>query len=186
MTKKEVIRFDTGIRAVVRQTHPDMRVSKKFIDEVNVLLHKILKRLVGDAEIIKKNCKRSDLAAKDIQAAVRILFAPDLSKHAVSEGTKAVTISVSDERKGLSRTDRAKLVLSIPKVEAAMRSNLSKKTHIGQTAIIYLTAVLEYISAEVCEVSGYRAKEDKKSTVMDTHFVQAVNDDEDLVLLLKC
>ncbi|KFQ90510.1 Histone H2AX, partial [Nipponia nippon] len=51
---------------------------------------------------------------------------------------------------------------------------------IGPGAAIYLAAVLEYLSAEILELAGNAARENKKARILPRHIQLAVRNDEEL------
>ncbi|XP_014813229.1 PREDICTED: histone H2A-beta, sperm-like [Calidris pugnax] len=51
---------------------------------------------------------------------------------------------------------------------------------IGPGAAIYLAAVLEYLSAEVLELAGNAAQENKKTRILPRHIQLAVRNDDEL------
>ncbi|NXA40965.1 H2A1 protein, partial [Eudromia elegans] len=51
---------------------------------------------------------------------------------------------------------------------------------IGPGAAIYLAAVLEYLSAEILELAGHAARENKKARILPRHILLAVRNDEEL------
>ena len=51
----------------------------------------IAERLALEASRLSRYTKKSTLSSREIQTAVRLLLPGELAKHAVSEGTKAVT-----------------------------------------------------------------------------------------------
>ncbi|NWR40965.1 H2AX protein, partial [Regulus satrapa] len=57
---------------------------------------------------------------------------------------------------------------------------------IGSGAAICLAAVLEYLTAEVLELAGNAAKENKKTRIMPRHIQLAVRNDDELNKLLAC
>ncbi|NWW96476.1 H2AX protein, partial [Rhynochetos jubatus] len=57
---------------------------------------------------------------------------------------------------------------------------------IGLGAAIYLAAVLEYLSAEILELAGNAARENKKSRVLPRHIQLAVRNDDELNKLFSC
>ena len=53
-------------------------------------------------------------------------------------------------------------------------------TRIGWGAPVYLAAVLEYMAAEVLELAGNAARDNKKSRIIPRHITLAVRNDEEL------
>eukprot|EP00928_Gymnodinium_smaydae_P050676 TRINITY_DN3423_c0_g1_i1.p2 TRINITY_DN3423_c0_g1~~TRINITY_DN3423_c0_g1_i1.p2 ORF type:complete len:264 (+),score=93.41 TRINITY_DN3423_c0_g1_i1:51-842(+) len=53
-------------------------------------------------------------------------------------------------------------------------------TRLGTGASIYLTAVIEYVTAEILELAGNSAKEQKKTRIVPRHIQLAVRGDEEL------
>ena len=57
----------------------------------NSFVNDIFERIPGEASRLAHYNKRSTITSREIQTAVRLLLPGELAKHAVSEGTKAVT-----------------------------------------------------------------------------------------------
>ncbi|KAK1906933.1 Histone H2B 1.2 [Dissostichus eleginoides] len=58
---------------------------------MNCFVSDIFERIAGEASRLAHYNKRSTITSREIQTAVRLLLPGELAKHAVSEGTKAVT-----------------------------------------------------------------------------------------------
>ena len=79
------------IYKVLKQVHPDTRVSSKAMSIMNSFVNDIFERIAAEASRLAHYNKRSTITSREIQTAVRLLLPGELAKHAVSEGTKAVT-----------------------------------------------------------------------------------------------
>jgi histone H2B len=58
---------------------------------MNSFVSDIFDKVVGEAGRLSRYNKKSTLSSREIQTAVRLVLPGELAKHAVSEGTKAVT-----------------------------------------------------------------------------------------------
>ncbi|XP_029137571.2 histone H2B-like [Labrus bergylta] len=76
---------------VLKQVHPDTGISSKAMGIMNSFVSDIFERIAGEASKLAHYNKRSTISSREIQTAVRLLLPGELAKHAVSEGTKAVT-----------------------------------------------------------------------------------------------
>ncbi|KAL7485749.1 hypothetical protein ACHAW6_011352 [Cyclotella cf. meneghiniana] len=90
-TKKRVESYSTYIYKVLKQVHPDTGISKKGMSIMNSFINDIFERIAGEAGKLSTYNKKATLSSREIQTAVRLMLPGELAKHAVSEGTKAVT-----------------------------------------------------------------------------------------------
>merc|ERR1711994_510237 len=79
------------IYKVLKQVHPDTGVSSKAMSIMNSFVNDLFERIAAEASRLAHYNKRSTIPSREIQTAVRLLLPGELAKHAVSEGTKAVT-----------------------------------------------------------------------------------------------
>ncbi|KAF7703762.1 hypothetical protein HF521_022769 [Silurus meridionalis] len=63
----------------------------KAMGIMNSFVNDIFERIAGESSRLAHYNKRSTITSREIQTAVRLLLPGELAKHAVSEGTKAVT-----------------------------------------------------------------------------------------------
>nr|XP_033472776.1 histone H2B 1/2-like isoform X1 [Epinephelus lanceolatus] len=95
-TRKES--YAIYVYKVLKQVHPDTGISSKAMDIMNSFVSDIFERIAGEASRLAHYNKRSTITSREIQTAVRLLLPGELAKHAVSEGTKAVTKYTSSNR----------------------------------------------------------------------------------------
>ncbi|GMM45957.1 hypothetical protein DAPK24_025320 [Pichia kluyveri] len=88
-TRKET--YSSYIYKVLKQTHPDTGISQKAMSIMNSFVNDIFERIASEASKLAAYNKKSTISAREIQTAVRLILPGELSKHAVSEGTRAVT-----------------------------------------------------------------------------------------------
>merc|ERR1712004_931928 len=79
------------IYKVLKQVHPDTGVSSKAMSIMNSFVNDLFEQIAAEASLLAHYNKRSTITSREIQTAVRLLLPGELAKHAVSEGTKAVT-----------------------------------------------------------------------------------------------
>lgn len=95
MMKKKTFRkrqqtYASYIHKLLKQVHPDLCVSSRAILQINGIVEDLIARLTDNGAVVARVGKKTTLAARHVQSAAKILLPCQLSKHAVSEGTKAV------------------------------------------------------------------------------------------------
>jgi len=83
--------YSSYIYKVLKQVHPDTGISNKAMLILNSFVNDIFERIATEASKLASYNKRSTISSREIQTAVRLILPGELAKHAVSEGTKAVT-----------------------------------------------------------------------------------------------
>jgi histone H2B len=89
--KKRKESYAVYIYKVLKQVHPDTGVSSKAMSIMNSFVNDIFERIAAESSRLAHYNKRTTITSREIQTAVRLLLPGELAKHAVSEGTKAVT-----------------------------------------------------------------------------------------------
>uniref|UniRef100_A0AC34Q7S7 Histone H2B n=1 Tax=Panagrolaimus sp. JU765 TaxID=591449 RepID=A0AC34Q7S7_9BILA len=83
--------YSVYIYRVLKQVHPDTGISSKAMSIMNSFVNDVFERIAAEASRLAHYNKRSTISSREIQTAVRLILPGELAKHAVSEGTKAVT-----------------------------------------------------------------------------------------------
>ena len=86
--------------------------------------------------------------------------------------------------KSKTRSSRAGLQFPVGRIHRLLRKG-NYAERVGAGAPVYLAAVLEYLSAEILELAGNAARDNKKSRIIPRHLQLAVRNDEELNKLLS-
>ena len=89
--KKSVETYKIYIFKVLKQVHPDIGISSKAMSIMNSFINDIFEKLAQEAARLARYNKKPTITSREIQTSVRLVLPGELAKHAVSEGTKAVT-----------------------------------------------------------------------------------------------
>jgi histone H3/H4 len=188
--KKRTESYSSYIYKVLKQVHPDTGISSKSMSIINSFMNDTFERIAVEAGKLVRYNKKGTLSSREIQSAVRLVLPGELAKHAVAEGTKAVTKYTSNagmpkggrgksKKKPTSRSAKAGLQFPVGRVHRHLKlGKYAGRTSSG--APVYLAAVMEYVAAEVLELAGNAARDNKKSRIIPRHITLAVRNDEEL------
>ncbi|CAO3693029.1 unnamed protein product [Umbelopsis ramanniana] len=85
--------------------------------------------------------------------------------------------------KSQTRSAKAGLQFPVGRIHRLLRrGNYAQR--VGAGAPVYLAAVLEYLAAEILELAGNAARDNKKSRIIPRHLQLAIRNDEELNKLL--
>lgn len=89
--RKRTETFSSYIYRVLKQVHAEIGISRKAMNIMNSFVNDTFERLANEAIRLARYTKRTTITSREIQTAVRLLLPGELAKHAVGEGTKAIT-----------------------------------------------------------------------------------------------
>ncbi|KAK3284671.1 hypothetical protein CYMTET_7691 [Cymbomonas tetramitiformis] len=89
--KKSAESYKIHIYKVLKQVHPDTGISSKAMSIMNSFINDIFEKIAGESVKLARYNKKPTITSREIQTGVRSILPGELAKHAVSEGTKAVT-----------------------------------------------------------------------------------------------
>lgn len=179
--------FRKYIYSVLKAVAPDTGISGDAHHELNLITLYLLKKFVNAANHVVAYSKKKTISSRDIQTSVRLILPGELAKHAITEGTKAVTKFFSNDETGptkRAKNVRAGLSFSVPRVSKVIRV-WGIRTRNGAGAAVYLTGVVEYLIAEILEIASQVARDHKKKRITPRHIKLAVLLDSELNRLFR-
>ena len=87
-------------------------------------------------------------------------------------------------KKAVTKSAKAGLQFPVGRVRRYLKTG-KYATRIGSGAPVYLAAVMEYLAAEVLELAGNAARDNKKARIIPRHIQLAIRNDEELSKLLS-
>ena len=82
-------------------------------------------------------------------------------------------------KKSTSRSAKAGLQFPVGRVGRFLKKG-KYAARVGAGAPVYLAAILEYLTAEILELAGNAARDNKKTRIVPRHIQLAVRNDEEL------
>jgi len=173
------VQLHSYIRKVLTQVHPDTGITHKASELVNKLNEVILSRIINATNEVLLVSGKKTLTPHDVQTAIQMIFVGELAKHAVSELTKAVTkLQMASDTSG-PKALKSGLTFPPTRIENYARAS-SIVRRFNNEAGVSLATSLEYLTAEILELAGDRAREEKKVRITIKHIRDTIEDDKEL------
>ncbi|OAY64933.1 protein H2A.5-like [Ananas comosus] len=87
-------------------------------------------------------------------------------------------------KKSVSRSVKAGLQFPVGRIGRYLKNGRYAQ-RVGSGAPVYLAAVLEYLAAELLELAGNAAKDNKRNRITPRHVLLAIRNDEEFAKLLS-
>lgn len=194
-TRRDTHSFDTYLYRVLKSVHGDIyNIKKSSLATLDDIIHNVLERVAREASGLLSTKHKATMTSREIQTAVRLVFRGELAKHAVAQGTKAVTTyhtnsdkpqpAAGDKTTKQTKSKRSGILFPVGRI-ARLLKQAKFATRTGEGTSVYLAAVLEYLAAEILELAGNAAKDNKKKTIAPRHIMLAIENDEELARLCR-
>lgn len=178
----------THIYKVLKRLHPEVGISKKGMEVMRDILTNVTDTLIHNVNQLMMHDKRETVTQEDIKTAVKLVFVDKLVKLAYEDADIAIT-KFNDWKKKKSKDkkslqSRCGLVFPVSFHRNVLKRD-ARASRISLKAAIYLTAVMEFLAADILEPSGYAAKEYKRKRIFPRDILLAIRDDEELNLFIS-
>ncbi|XP_040159888.1 uncharacterized protein LOC120898301 [Anopheles arabiensis] len=161
--------FQRLVREIAQDFKTDLRFQSSAVMALQEASEAYLVGLFEDTNLCAIHAKRVTIMPKDIQLARRI------------RGERA---GGKVKGKAKSRSNRAGLQFPVGRIHRLLRKG-NYAERVGAGAPVYLAAVMEYLAAEVLELAGNAARDNKKTRIIPRHLQLAIRNDEELNKLLS-
>lgn len=183
------VTFNIYMAKVLKDVHPSIGINGETQVQLDLIVKNIIRELTRRANgLLQQLSTKNTLTLREFQAATNFVFTPDIARHANEEGLRAETRYRNAERgkkgKPIQKSTQAGLSFSIPRVRTVI-SQYSDNKKIGDVATVYTTAVVEYLVAELLELSGNVAMRAKKQRITPYHLSHAIRDDREFSQLFR-
>lgn len=181
--KKKSLNYNLGIKKVLALVHPTLQIKKVSIELINNMILDLAKKLIKTSELMSRLSKRVTINNKELTSALILIMPNDLVNNAVEEGRKAVyrtkINSVNKSKK--SKENKAELQLKVSVTRNIVENQIGKNSRISKEYSIYLTAVLEYLVAEIIDLTGiYIQEHEEHKKITPKDIMMAIRNDSEL------
>ncbi|XP_001997414.2 uncharacterized protein LOC122322414 [Drosophila grimshawi] len=153
--------FQRLVREIAQDFKTDLRFQSSAVMALQEASEAYLVGLFEDTNLCAIHAKRVTIMPKDIQLARRI------------RGERGKV-----KGKAKSRSNRAGLQFPVGRIHRLLRKG-NYAERVGAGAPVYLAAVMEYLAAEVLELAGNAARDNKKTRIIPRHLQLAIRNDEE-------
>jgi len=157
---------DFDIKNMLKVMSKNVSITLNAVEKINTILSIVGQAIVKKANQMIEIDNRTKLSSRTLMYAVHVILPGELAKHAVREAAKVIS-------------EENKLILSSSLVEPFVKSftNANTNINIAKDTYVSLTAVLEYLAAEMLDLS---ISASRFSTINSKHISVAIENDEEL------
>ena len=169
--------YKKAIESVLKQVHPETKINKDGLKAISEYLTKVGENIIKKLVLLKsipvhineedeedEDDNKDTISSRDVQFAVRLAIPKELGRHAISEGTKGVL------KWGMGQQVNRFYDMN----------NFNPKFKILEDSNVYFSHVLEYLSAELLELSGSAARNNKRVNINKDFVDRAIKNDSEL------
>lgn len=182
------LNLNVYIKKLLKTMYYDHSITKDTLNNIDLYLKVLCYYIIDECKILSNFLNIKTLTPLLIYKATNIIINGELAKHAKSEIKKNIEkYNKFNNENSITKTSKAakaELIFQPSRIRKIVEHFWDKR--ISDDAIVGLTSVIEYICAELLELSGNNARDLNKKTITVKHLYQVINyNDEELIYLTK-
>lgn len=192
--RKNYDTYKSFIQKILQDEHSG-GIGSGALDIVDSFVKIYHDKIIHNADLILRHSKKKTLSEKEISRAVLLVINDELSFQANQEGNRAVEtyLESSSSKEGTegrsSKSSKADIVFPVSRIKERVKSISSVEgLRVGEKAMVFLTAVLEFLTRRLLKSAGevalngknkhkrITARDIKLSIIEDTGFQELTKD----------
>jgi histone H2B len=170
-------------KRILKQIYPNMSMTGEAAHVLDHWLYTFVGQAAKESELLLRS-SASTVMRKDIYTVAKLILPNQLAKHGISKANQAIhsyeAASSGTRAKKISDSVKAKIEIGTGRIKRALKSHLGKKRRLAAQAIIYVSALVDYLAGELLEVAGTLASKDKRARIKGSDLERALARDEEL------
>lgn len=179
--------YKNYIHQLLKKVANDIHISARVVSQLNVIVRIMANVISEKARILTRNCEKQTVTVKEVISSICLVIPQELLKIASTDGTNAISDYCSENKQPGPRSKAHKAGIIFPPhlAEKALRQNGTCGLSIGDTATVYLAAVLQSLVNQILDKVIVKTREAKKITINIRHLFLGVYKDENLAVLFN-
>lgn len=181
--KKDTSKFGVHVRKVLKQVHPDTGLSGRAGWTFNQICKIFMRKVICASNKFLAAKSQKTLNSKIIMSSATVVLPSEIARHAISEITKSVTkydgASTGGKYQKISSAQKAGLLFPVMRIKKFIKKHCIAE-RVSMRGAVALAAATEYIIAEIIELSGNSARDNKRVRIKLRDIKLAVDNDMEL------
>ena len=178
--RKKTRFFETYISKVLKGLSTN-GITSNARQQLNSALCIITRKIASMSIHLTRMAKKKTLSEKEVSNAIHVIFSGKLIENSTKEGAKAIEKFTTNSNDSFtSRQNKANIIFPPSIAEKFLRQFGYSRVMITNNAPIFLAATVEYICAEILELSSNTATINKRMRITIRDLVLGVRDDYEL------
>tara|TARA_Y100000389_G_C17471304_1_gene531419 strand:- start:15751 stop:16992 length:1242 start_codon:yes stop_codon:yes gene_type:complete len=182
--------FNLSIKQILKNVHPDLSIKTISVEILNDILMRLSENIIEVATKMSELGKTKTITVREIMTSVRLLVPGELGNNAIIRWKRYKNIEKYRKaiinKKNNKKTPKEKyagIEFNVSTCKTIIQNNIKKDNLIGNDAPVYLATVLEYLVAEILDLSGNSTRDNNRIKITPNDIMIAIKNDEELNIL---